>query len=165
MLISFGTERFPFKRLCKYIERLLKEKVYTEKIIVQYGKTKCDNLQSLSKKYPNLNVFDFFPYTKFVEFIKKTDVVITHAGVGSFLDVINRGKIPIIVPRKPKLGEHLDDQQLQLAGMLKRLYNLPVAYTYKELKNYILKKDTLKANIKSYKKPLIRYLRDWVLEN
>jgi UDP-N-acetylglucosamine transferase subunit ALG13 len=48
------------------------------------------------------------------------DVVITHAGVGSVLTLLDAGVYPIVVPRRRARGEHVDDHQTQIAAMLAR---------------------------------------------
>ena len=43
--------------------------------------------------------------------IRASSAVITHAGAGSTLTRIQQGKFPIMVPRRAKDGEHVDDHQ------------------------------------------------------
>jgi len=48
------------------------------------------------------------------------DIVITHAGVGSILKLLEEGISPIVMPRRKYRGEHVDDHQMQVAGALAR---------------------------------------------
>lgn len=48
----------------------------------------------------------------------KADVVVCHAGVGSVLAALEAGKIPVLVPRRSRFGEHVDDHQGKIASML-----------------------------------------------
>ncbi len=157
IFISLGTERFPFKRACKYIYKLIKEG-FNDKIVLQYGKTPCD------LNFSNLEKYDFVPYSKFIELIDSADVIIMHGGVGSFLDTVARGKVPVILPRKAKLGEHLDDQQMHLAKTLEKEFNAPIAYNYKQFKELITKGVKKPLKLKTYKKGLIEFLDNWVKE-
>jgi UDP-N-acetylglucosamine transferase subunit ALG13 len=50
----------------------------------------------------------------------KSDVVITHAGVGSAISALKVGKRPILVPRRKRFKEHVDDHQALIAGELDR---------------------------------------------
>lgn len=52
------------------------------------------------------------------DLIASSDVVISHAGTGSALSALDSGKVPILVPRRPELGEHIDGHQLELASFL-----------------------------------------------
>jgi UDP-N-acetylglucosamine transferase subunit ALG13 len=45
-------------------------------------------------------------------------VVVTHAGVGSVLSVLNQGKIPVILPRRAAHGEMIDDHQVEFAELI-----------------------------------------------
>ena len=46
--------------------------------------------------------------------MEKSDLVITHAGTGSVIPPLKLGKKVIVVPRREKYKEHLDDHQLEL---------------------------------------------------
>jgi len=50
----------------------------------------------------------------------EADVVITHAGVGTILKLLDLGIYPIIVPRRSARGEHVDDHQEQIAALVSR---------------------------------------------
>jgi UDP-N-acetylglucosamine--N-acetylmuramyl-(pentapeptide) pyrophosphoryl-undecaprenol N-acetylglucosamine transferase len=50
---------------------------------------------------------------------RSADVVITHAGVGTILGLLEMGVYPIVVPRRSHLSEHVDDHQLQICDLLK----------------------------------------------
>lgn len=103
ILVTLGTQKEQFTRLLDYIE---KSKIKDE-IIVQAGYTKFD-----SKK---MKIFDFISYDEMEEYINKCDVVITHAGTGSVLTPLKKGKKVIICPRLAKYHEHVDDHQVELA--------------------------------------------------
>ena len=49
---------------------------------------------------------------------RHADVVITHAGVGTVLDLLGMGISPLVVPRRRARREHVDDHQEQIAGLL-----------------------------------------------
>ncbi len=48
-----------------------------------------------------------------------SDVVVTHAGAGTILDLLGLGVCPVVVPRRRARGEHVDDHQAELAGLLR----------------------------------------------
>lgn len=50
--------------------------------------------------------------------IDEADVIITHGGPGSIMAVIARGRQPIVIPRDPLLGEHVDAHQQRFATWL-----------------------------------------------
>ena len=52
--------------------------------------------------------------------LHEADVVITHAGVGTVLTALEAGVLPVVVPRSGARGEHVDDHQAQIAGLLRQ---------------------------------------------
>ena len=56
---------------------------------------------------------------EFGEVVRSSDVVITHAGVGTILDLLDRGQHPVVVPRRRLREEHVDDHQLEIADFLR----------------------------------------------
>ncbi|QHC59329.1 glycosyltransferase [Rathayibacter sp. VKM Ac-2760] len=63
-------------------------------------------------------VCDFFSSSRFDQSAKDADVVISHAGVGSVLRLLELGIYPVLVIRRSKNGEHIDDHQAQIARLL-----------------------------------------------
>ncbi|WP_395244575.1 glycosyltransferase [Agromyces sp. MMS24-K17] len=51
----------------------------------------------------------------------EADVVITHAGVGTLLGMLEQGIHPLMVVRRAERGEHVDDHQEQIAELVNRL--------------------------------------------
>jgi len=45
-------------------------------------------------------------------------VIIMHGGPASFLNVLSKGKVPIVVPRLKKFNEHVNDRQMNFARQL-----------------------------------------------
>lgn len=105
ILVTLGTQKEQFKRLLDYIEH----SQIKDEIIVQSGHTKYE-----SKK---MKLFDFIPYEEMEKYIKKADVIITHAGTGSVLMPLKMGKKVIVCARLSKYEEHIDDHQQQLADI------------------------------------------------
>ncbi|MDQ1084620.1 MULTISPECIES: glycosyltransferase [Microbacterium] len=50
--------------------------------------------------------------------IREADVVVTHAGVGTILGLLEAGVYPVAVVRRSSRGEHVDDHQAQIAGLM-----------------------------------------------
>jgi UDP-N-acetylglucosamine--N-acetylmuramyl-(pentapeptide) pyrophosphoryl-undecaprenol N-acetylglucosamine transferase len=66
----------------------------------------------------NWRAVDALSYTEVSRRIKAGHQVIAHAGIGSILTVQSNGGRPIIVPRSRRLGEHIDDHQVDIARAL-----------------------------------------------
>ena len=50
--------------------------------------------------------------------IAASDLVIAHAGIGSALTALEGGHCPVLLPRRPQYGEHVDDHQALIAQAL-----------------------------------------------
>lgn len=50
--------------------------------------------------------------------IHEADVVVTHAGVGTILGLLEAGVYPVAVVRRASRNEHVDDHQAQIAGLM-----------------------------------------------
>lgn len=61
----------------------------------------------------------FFDYNEVKKYMDKCSLVVAHGGVGSVMRACLLGKRVIVVPRQKKYGEHVDDNQLEIAGVLK----------------------------------------------
>lgn len=56
---------------------------------------------------------------EFDDCARAADVVITHAGVGTIMHLLEMGIFPVVVPRRAERNEHVDDHQAQIAGLLR----------------------------------------------
>ncbi len=106
IFVTLGTQDKPFSRLLEQIEQEIKKGNIKEQVIVQGGCTKFDT--------KNMTIFDQIEHEKFIEYIKQSDLIITHAGVGSIIDGLKFNKKIIAVPRLAKYGEAANDHQIQL---------------------------------------------------
>ncbi|NQX29254.1 glycosyl transferase family 28 [Microbacteriaceae bacterium VKM Ac-2854] len=77
------------------------------------------------------------PHHELQEAVAEADVVIAHSGTGAAVTAIEAGKMPILVPRLAKHGEHIDDHQLQIARELDRR-GLAIAASVEELDEALL---------------------------
>lgn len=79
-------------------------------IVVQYGHTpfNCEACESHA----------FVDTLTFEKLVATAEVLIFHAGAGSVLNAIRAGRVPVIVPRRAALGEHVNDHQVEFARLL-----------------------------------------------
>ncbi len=105
IFVSVGTHEVPFTRLLDAVARLAANS--DEEFIVQYGHAPPPNMNGM--------VQPFFTFHEMVAHIREARVYICHAGSGSTMLALHEGKIPVVVPRRPDLGEHVDDHQLRFA--------------------------------------------------
>lgn len=109
LLVTLGTERFPFPRAIAAAREALPPGC---EIAWQTGNTPIPE-----GGLPG-EVRAWWPGDELAARASNADAVITHAGVGSVLMVLRSGVCPIVMPRTARLGEHVDDHQAELARML-----------------------------------------------
>ena len=104
IFVTVGTHEQQFDRLLKYIDWLKEKESITEKVIMQIG---YSTYEPKFCQWQNL-----FSFSEMSTLIKKADIVITHGGPSSFIMPLQIGKIPIVVPRQKRYGEHVNNHQV-----------------------------------------------------
>jgi UDP-N-acetylglucosamine transferase subunit ALG13 len=83
-----------------------------ERVVAQIGSTRYEP--------KHCTWFRFASPSEMREHIDGSRAVITHAGVGMILEVLESRRTMLLVPRMADRGEHIDDHQQELAGFLAR---------------------------------------------
>ena len=78
----------------------------------QVGPTDAGDLGALARSE--------MPQSELADAMRAADLVVAHAGVGTALGAMETGHCPVLVPRRKDRGEHVDDHQFELAGVLGR---------------------------------------------
>ena len=99
-----------FPRLIEAVDRLKRDGSIREEVVLQVG-----NTLFLSE---NCTTVDFLSPVEFSAAVRRARIVISHAGAGAVIHALGAGKIPVVMPRRKKYGEHVDDHQLDLARVL-----------------------------------------------
>lgn len=154
ILVLLGTQDKPFERILKAVSKEKKKGNIKDKVIAQIG---CTNFND-----DNIKTFDFTAKEEIESLIDKARIIITHAGVGTIIECLNKNKKVIVVPRLKKYGEHTNDHQLQitkefaLKGYIMPLYDekklnkvLDEVKKFKPVK-YESNSDNFKNKIKEY---------------
>jgi UDP-N-acetylglucosamine transferase subunit ALG13 len=72
-------------------------------------------------------------FDRLAEWAAAADVIITHGGPGSILLALSVGRSPVVVPRDPRFGEHVDDHQLRFVRWLQERAPIRPIYDLAEL--------------------------------
>lgn len=107
ILLSLGTHQQPFPRALDLVEPLARG---GEEVLIQHGAT------APRPELPNTRWVEFMPFADLVEAMRGARGVVCHAGVGTIVTAIRAGHVPVVIPRRPDLGEHVDDHQMDIAG-------------------------------------------------
>jgi UDP-N-acetylglucosamine transferase subunit ALG13 len=128
ILVTVGTEQFPFNRLMQWIDLLIQENLIEEDVIVQYGT--CTYLPS------GTTVYRMLKEDAFRDLIQKARVVIAHCGEGTVLLLDELQRPFILVPRSVRFQEHVDDHQVELALALTQM-GVPMAWCPGDLVRFL----------------------------
>ena len=140
IFVTVGTHEQPFNRLVEYVDQLKKEKIIEEEVFIQSGYT------TYEPKYCKFS--KLIPYSDMQKYIQKARIVITHGGPASFIMPLQVGKVPVVVPRQKKYGEHVNDHQLEFAQEVeKRKKNIILIDNIEKLKDIIINYDDIVSNL------------------
>jgi UDP-N-acetylglucosamine transferase subunit ALG13 len=110
ILVTVGVSNLPFDRLFTVVDDLVDG---TEPVIAQYGAARV--------RPQKATAVDFLPFSELEEYVSKARVVVSHAGIGSVALCLSFGLHPIVVPRLQRLGECVDDHQLEFGRRVAQL--------------------------------------------
>lgn len=75
----------------------------------------------------------FLQMERFEEMLRTSSLIISHGGAGTLLQVLRAGKVPIVMPRRRRYREHVDDHQVELVKSLAAEGRLIPAYEPEDL--------------------------------
>jgi beta-1,4-N-acetylglucosaminyltransferase len=158
IFVTVGNDFRDFSRLIKKVDEITPH--LPHEIVIQRGYSRY--------RPQNTKHFDFVPIDTAMEYIKMSELVISHAGIGTVILCKEYGIPIIILPRRKKYGEHMNDHQMEIAKILeeKKDANVHVIYEESELERVI--KEVLK-NKEKYtpienvgRANLIRTIREFI---
>jgi UDP-N-acetylglucosamine transferase subunit ALG13 len=158
VFVVTGTQA-PFDRLLSIIDAWASKQVkYT--IIAQMANSEIN--------FKNMTCFDYLEPDVFNEYFNNADVIIGHAGIGTIIEALENEKKLIVFPRLVKYNEHRNDHQLHTAKGFDKLGLINVAYSEKELLEYLDGLDSIpkkeKIDNKAEQKLLLK-TSDFITQN
>ena len=127
--VTVGNDYRGFNRLLSKIDEIA-PRVPTD-ILIQRG------YSSFSPEHAPF--FDFVPMERAMEYLRTSELVVSHAGIGTIILCKEYGTPLVILPRRKKYREHMNDHQLEVAEALERRKgeNIYVAKGEEELEEKI----------------------------
>lgn len=118
ILVTVGS-MFPFDRLIHGAD-VMASKLPNESIVAQIGDGAYE---------PRHMPFErFLPRARFVELLRDSDVVISHAGIGTISEALRFRKPLMVLPRRHSLGEAVNDHQVNTANHFQKLRQVLIAH-------------------------------------
>ncbi len=158
IFVTVGTQDVAFDRLLIEVEKQIKKGNINEEVIAQVGVSKFKSDLMTTK--------DYFTKEEYTKLIKKSRLVITHAGVGTIIDSLNAGKVVIACPRLKKYKEHINDHQLQIVKELSNMgYIIPLKDSSK-MANALKEAEIFKPKkYKSNTENMVKLIEDFIDKN
>ncbi|ALJ23169.1 glycosyltransferase [Lactobacillus gallinarum] len=126
IFVTVGTHEQPFNRLIKKVDDLVANGNIKEKVIVQTGFSTYIPEQCESHK--------MMSFEEMQKKLRDARIVITHGGPSSFIEALQFGKVPIVVPRQEKFNEHVNNHQVDFTKLIaKRMNNIIPVYDINDL--------------------------------
>jgi UDP-N-acetylglucosamine transferase subunit ALG13 len=103
-----------------------------------------------------------------MEYMKMSELVISHAGFGTIMLCKEYGVPILIVPRRKKYGEHMDDHQMEIARALEVRKDNNIYVVYEEnqlegrLREALANKERFLATENIGRKNLIKVIKEFI---
>lgn len=141
IFVTVGNAKQGFKRLLEAIDEFAGNGMFkSESVIIQSGSNRDFHASHCTQR-------DFFPPEEFSELINNADLIVCHGGAGTLHYVFQAGKVPVVMPRRRKYGEHLDDQ-FELVKALNEQARIVAAFEPSDLAGAIHKARNFKLSSK-----------------
>ena len=110
IFVCVGSRDYQFNRLLKQLDKLVEAGVITDRIVAQIGQSEYEPQHYEWQRFLDRDAFK--------QYQTDADLIISHAGTGALIGALKLEKQVISVPRLAKYGEHIDDHQTQVSGVL-----------------------------------------------
>jgi UDP-N-acetylglucosamine transferase subunit ALG13 len=126
VFVTVGTQ-LPFDRLVKAVDELSAWQRWD--ILAQIGQTRY--------RPRHIRWRDFLDNETAAAWIRDSDLVITHAGMGTILGRLEAGGPMLVMPRKASLGEHRNEHQRASCARLGHFPSIHVVESADELRKAV----------------------------
>jgi beta-1,4-N-acetylglucosaminyltransferase len=130
IFVTVGNDFRSFDRLLKRMDEIAP--ALPEEVIIQRGYSRFRPVNARS--------FDFVSMEKAIEYIKASRLVVSHAGIGTIMLCKEYGIPMIILPRRKRFQEHINDHQIEIVGALeeRKDENIYIVYDEHRLKEKVM---------------------------
>lgn len=130
IFLTVGT-LFPFDRLVRAVDDAVASGVVEQLVFAQIGKTNYEP--------KNIEYTAILENRNFDKKISDADYLISHAGIGTITMALELNKPLLVMPRRKKFKEHVNDHQVATARKFEQLGHILVAYDVEDLPDGIRK--------------------------
>ena len=131
VFVTVGNATQGFRRLLDAVDDLAgKDFFEEERVVIQSG-------HNADFQARHCDVTPFVSMDDFNQMMENASLIICHGGCTQ-LQAIRLGKIPVVMPRREKYGEHVNDHQMQLVDALAAERKIVPAYEPDDLAQAII---------------------------
>lgn len=123
IFLTVGTQ-LPFDRLARAVDAWAASRPGRE-VVAQVGPTDA--------RFGSLRASALMAPAEFDAMFDRASLVVAHAGMGTILSAMEKGKPLLVMPRRASLGEHRNEHQMATATRLESRLGLAVAWSEDEV--------------------------------
>lgn len=113
LVVSVGSDSHPFDRLVEAVDEWLLATDDSVKAVLQYGTSSPPrHPQGWSSSEP------YLPFSELQGHLATADIIVTQGGPTGISEARRLGTQPIVMPRSPARGEHVDGHQISFCRHL-----------------------------------------------
>ena len=127
VLATVGTDHHPFDRFVEWVDAWHAEHPDVE-VFVQYG---------TCARVPVAPGSQWVEGHELAAMMQRADAIICHGGPSTIIEARSSGTMPVVIPRNPSLGEHVDEHQMRFADFMADQDNILLARTSDDLSSHV----------------------------
>ena len=109
VLVVVGTDHHRFDRLVDWLDDWAEQQAEPTRVVFQHGSAR-------SPRHGEGHVL--LPHDQLQELMRSASVLVVHGGPATICEAWRHGRLPVVVPRDPALGEHVDGHQQRFSRRL-----------------------------------------------
>lgn len=109
VLVIVGTDHHRFDRLVDWLDAWGESQVQPTRVVFQHGSARAPRYGEGHQ---------LLPHEQLQELMASATVLVTHGGPATICEAWQHGRMPVVVPRDPALGEHVDGHQQRFSRRL-----------------------------------------------
>lgn len=109
VLVVVGTDHHRFDRLVDWVDAWLQDQAEPVRVVFQHGS---------ARRPDHAEGHRLLPHEELQQLMSSADVLVTHGGPATICEAWQYGRLPLVVPRDPELGEHVDGHQQRFSRRL-----------------------------------------------
>ena len=112
VFVTVGNATQGFKRLLDAVDEAAGQGLFgDEPIFIQTGNNPDFHASHCEQQ-------SFLRMSQFEALLRDSNLIISHGGAGTLINILRAGRVPVVMPRRQRYAEHVDDHQVELIQAL-----------------------------------------------